>query len=172
MCRTRFVQLTHGGDSLTSQGAGAITLSHRIVNEVNMRTKIITGVVAAAAALYWARSIGGQVQSVPGPGSGIVIVQGEVDVRRFPQIAVGQQGDWKVSLANVADVRVANTPAVAAAPLPFLRVGGRYMVTWPVGEQETFEVAQLGGGAWVRAAVDGRFRWLNLTVAKSIDEVR
>ena len=49
------------------------------------------------------------------------------------------------------------------------------MVTWPVGEQETFEVAQLGGGAWVRAAdVDqrGRFRWLNLTVAKSIDEVR
>ena len=131
-----------------------------------MRTKIIAGVVAVVAALYWARSIEGQVQSVPGPGSGVVIVQGEVD---------GQQGDWKVSLANVADVRVANTPAVAAAPLPFLRVGGRYMVTWPVGETETFEVAQLGGGAWVRAAVDdqrGRLRWLNLTVAKSIDEVR
>ena len=140
-----------------------------------MRTKIITGVVAVVAALYWARSIQGQVQAVPGPGSGVVIVQGEVDVRRLPPIAVGQQGDWKVSLANVADVRVANTPVVAAAPLPFLRVGGRYMVTWPVGETETFEVAQLGGGTWVRAAVDdqrGRLRWLNLTVAKSIDEVR
>ncbi len=140
-----------------------------------MRAKIITGVVAVVAALYWARSIEGQVQAVPGPGSGVVIVQGEVDVRRFPQIAVGQQGDWKVSLANVAEVRVANTPAVAAAPLSFLRVGGRYTVTWPVGETETFEVAQLGGGAWVRAAVadqGGRLRWLNLTVAKSIDEVR
>ena len=99
-----------------------------------MRTKIITGVVAVVAALYWARSIQGQVQAVPGPGSGVVIVQGEVDVRRFPPIAVGQQGDWKVSLANVADVRVANTPVVAAAPLPFIRVGGRYMVTWPVSE--------------------------------------
>jgi hypothetical protein len=49
------------------------------------------------------------------------------------------------------------------------------MVTWPVGEQETFEVAQLGGGAWVRAAVvdqQGRSRWFNLSVAKTIDEVR
>ena len=41
-----------------------------------MRTKIITGVVAVVAALYWARSIQGQVQAVPGPGSGVVIVQG------------------------------------------------------------------------------------------------
>ena len=60
-----------------------------------MRTKIATCVVIAAIALYWARSTHGQVQPVPGPGSGIVTVQGEVDIRRLPGLDVGQRGDWR-----------------------------------------------------------------------------
>jgi hypothetical protein len=135
-----------------------------------MRRKIVTGVLIAVVALYWVRSTDGQVQSVPGPGSGIVTVQGEVDIRSLPVIDVGQRGDWKVSLANVADVRVVNTPTVAAAPLTFVKVGGRYEVTWPGGDRETVGVAQIGSGGWVRAAVNGRQRWLNLSVAKAIEE--
>jgi hypothetical protein len=137
---------------------------------MNMRTKIATGVVIAAIALYWARSTHGQVQPVPGPGSGIVTVQGEVDIRRLPGLDVGQRGDWKVSLANVADVRVVNAPTVVPALLTFLKIGGRYEITWPAGERDTIAVAQLGSGAWVRAAVGGRQRWLNLSLAKAIEE--
>ncbi len=101
-----------------------------------MRTKVATIVLVAVAGLHYAQSTAGQVQSVPGPGTGIVTVQGEVDVRRLPPIEVGQRGDWRVSLANAADVRVVNTPAVAIAPPPFLRAGGRYEVSWPGGERE------------------------------------
>jgi len=136
-----------------------------------MRTRIVTGVLMVVAALYWVRSTDGQVQPVPGPGTGIVTVQGEVDVRRLPLVDVGQRGDWKVSLANVADVRVVNTPTVASAPLAFLKVGGRYDVTWPAGDRETVGIAQLGSGGWVRAAGAGRQRWLNLAGAKTIEEI-
>ena len=136
-----------------------------------MRTKIGAGFLTAVAALCWARSTDGQVQSVPGPGSGIVTVQGEVDIRRLPPIDASQRGDWKVSLANVPDVRVVNTPMVTAAPLAFLKVGGRYAVTWPAGDRETIGVAEFGSGGWLRAAGEGRRRWLNLAAAKTIEEI-
>jgi hypothetical protein len=136
-----------------------------------MRTTVGAGVLMAVAALCWARSTDGQVQSVPGPGSGIVTVQGEVDVRRLPPIDAGQRGDWKVSLANVPDVRVVNTPTVTAAPLAFLKAGGRYAVTWPAGDTQRIGVAELGSGGWVRAAGQGRQLWLNLATAKAIQEV-
>ena len=129
-----------------------------------MRTKVVTGVLLAVAALLWARSTDGQVQSVPGPGSGIVTVQGEVDIRRLPPIDVSQRGDWKVSLANVPDVRVVNTP------LAFLKVRGQYVVTWPAGDRETVVIAEFGSGGWIRAAAVGR-RWLNLATAKTIEEI-
>lgn len=136
-----------------------------------MRTKVGAGVLMAVAALCWARSTDGQVQSVPGPGSGIVTVQGTVDIRTLPPINANQRGDWKVSLANVPDVRVVNTPTVTIPPLAFLKVRGRYGVTWPAGDTETIEVAELGSGGWVRAAGPGRRRWLNLATAKAIEEV-
>ena len=135
-----------------------------------MRTRVIIGIVIAVGGLYLAGSTAGQVQSVPGPGSGMVAVQGEVDIRRLPPIDVGQRGDWKVSLANVPDVRVVNTPTIAVAPLAFLRVGGRYDVIWPAGDRETVGIAELGSGGWVRAAGAGRRRWLNLAAAKTIEE--
>ncbi len=136
-----------------------------------MRTKVVVGVLMAVAALYWARPTDGQVQPMPGPGSGSVTVQGEVDIRRLPPIDVGQRGDWKVSMANVPDVRVVNTPTVAVAPLAFLKVGGRYNVIWPAGDSETVGIAQLGTDGWVRAAGEGRRRWLNLAASKTIEEI-
>jgi hypothetical protein len=135
-----------------------------------MRSHIIIGVTVAVAGLFWARSMNGQVQPVPGPGTGIVTVQGEVDVRRLPPVEVVQRGGWRVSLADVADVRVVNIPPVASAPLAFVRVGVRYDITWPAGDRETVSVAQLGSGGWIRATVNGRQRWVNLSVAKAIEE--
>ncbi len=107
-----------------------------------MRKKIITGVAIVLGALYLVRSTHGQVQSVPGPGSGIVAVQGEVDVRRLPLIDVGQRGDWKVSLANVADVRVVN--AVVAAPLAFLKPEADTTSPGPQGSAKQSESRSLG----------------------------
>jgi hypothetical protein len=141
-------------------------------HEVIMRTKFVTGVLIGAIAFYWVRSTEGQVQPVPGPGSGVVTVQGQVDVGRLPPLDVRQGGDWKVSLAQVADVRVANTPAVAMAPLAFLKVGGRYEITWPTGHRDVVGIAQLGSGGWIRAfAAEGRQRWVNLAGARSVEEV-
>jgi hypothetical protein len=135
-----------------------------------MRTKVVTGVLMAVGALFWARSTDGQVQSVPGPGSGIVTVQGDVGIRSLPPVEASQRGDWKVSLANVPDVRVVNTPSVTVAPLAFLKVGGRYVVTWPAGDRESVGIAEFGSGGWVRAAGEARRRWLNLATAKTIEE--
>ena len=136
-----------------------------------MRTRIAIIVLVAVAGLHYVQSTAGQVQSVPGPGTGIVNVQGEVDVRRLPPIEVAQRGDWRVSLASAADVRLVNTPAVALTLPPFLRAGGRYEVTWPGGERETFTLAQPGTSGWVRAASEGRERWLNLSTARTIQEL-
>ena len=132
-----------------------------------MRTKVVAGVVVMAA-MCWGRLVTGQVQAVPGPGTGIVTVQGEVDIRRMPPMAVMQGGQWKVSLEGASDVRV--VAPVAIAPLPFIRAGVRYVVTWPAGDTETVTVAETGGGAWVRAGGPGRARWVNLAVAKGVEE--
>jgi hypothetical protein len=98
-----------------------------------------------------------------------VQVQGTVDVGKLPLMDVGQRGDWKVSLATVADTRVINVPTVALAPPPFVTAGGRYLVTWANGERESIVVGQVAG-AWVRAAVDGPPRWVNLTSARAVEE--
>ena len=136
-----------------------------------MRTRIVTAILMAAAVLYWVESMVGQVQPVPAFGTGIVTVQGEVDVRKLPPMDVSQRGDWKVSLATVPDVRVVNTATVAIALPPFVKVGGRYEVTWPAGDRETVAIAQLGGGTWVRASGEGRERWLNLAAARALQEM-
>ena len=102
-----------------------------------MRTKVLAIVATSAVALYWAQTTHGQVQSVPGPGTGIVTVQGVVDIRKMPMLDVGQRGDWRVTLASVADTRVLNMPPVMLSRPSFVRGGARYAITWPSGEQET-----------------------------------
>jgi hypothetical protein len=123
-------------------------------------------------ALHRLVSPAAQVQPVPGPGSGIVTVQGQVDLGKVPPLDVRQGGDWKVSLAQVADVRVANTPTVSIAPLSFFKVGGRFEITWPSGDHETVTIAQLGNGGWIRTTTAaGRLRWVNLAEARALEEV-
>jgi hypothetical protein len=136
------------------------------VSEMNMRTNAVFAVAIGAVVIGWtAQSMSGQVQPVPGPGTGIVTVQGEVDVRRLPAIDVAQRGEWRV------DARVLAMPAVSLAPVGFVRPGGRYLITWSGGESETIAVAQTGDGAWVRTTASGRRdRWLNLAQARAVEE--
>lgn len=127
----------------------------------------------AIAATGWAVA-SAQVQSVPGPGTGIVTVTGEVAVANKPVVLATQQGDWRVSLANTAPVTIANTPAVTAAlPMP-LKKGGRYDVVWASGDHEAIVVAEGGASAWVRVvrSADAGERWINLAAARSIAEIR
>jgi hypothetical protein len=128
-------------------------------------------VVTALVAIVWARSPSGQVQSVPGPGSGIVTVTGRVAIDDVVRVTPATN-DWRVVVANMPDVRVANTPAVTLAPLPFIRVGARYEITWGPNERESIRVAQAGNGGWVRAESDSRTRWINLSIARAVEELR
>ena len=136
-----------------------------------MRNALVTTVVAGTAALALAAVARGQVQPVPGPGSGTVTVTGRVEVADG-MIRATQLGDWKVVVANAPDVRVVNTPTVGRAAWPFLKAGGRVLVTWPDGSSETLAIAQVGGAGWVQAASAPRTRWVNLDVARSIEDVR
>ena len=42
-------------------------------------------------------------------------------------------------------------------------------MTWADGEREGLAVGQVAG-AWVRAAVNGRDRWVNLSSARAIEQ--
>lgn len=140
-----------------------------------MRTRMIAVAVMATGAILWVRlSSGQEVRSNPGPGSGIVRVTGSVDVGNTPLVDAAQRGDWKVAVANAPDVRVTNTPTVAAAPPDFLKSGRRYQVTWPSGQREEIAVAQIGSGGWARiepGSADGRRRWVNLAGAQAVEEL-
>ena len=134
----------------------------------------LTIAVAGLVAAGWAVS-SAQVQSVPGPGTGVVTVTGEVAVANRPTVLATQEGEWRISLAGTAPVSVTNTPSVALA-LPFTpRKGARYEIVWPTGERETIAVTQASGGAWVRverSATTAGERWVNLAGARAVGEVR
>jgi opacity protein-like surface antigen len=127
--------------------------------------------IAAAVVVFSLMSAGvlaQLVQPVPGPGSGIVTVSGNVSVANTPSVKAAQSGDWKVTLAN--------TPIVQLTPPEFLRLGGRYEVVSTSGQRETIVVLQIGSGgwgAWVKAQThEGRARWVNVAAAASVEEVR
>jgi hypothetical protein len=133
---------------------------------------VIFGSLAVVAAVC-VTAFAQEGQRFPGPGSGIIKVDGTVDVRNTPTVHAAQAGEWKVQIANTPGVTVSNTPTVTLAALGFLRVGGRYEVTWPTGERQVVVVSQLGSGGWVR--VDGGRapkgqRWINAGAARSIEE--
>jgi hypothetical protein len=128
-----------------------------------MRTRLAVGTLIAVGGLLWVRSSSGQVQPSPGFGSGVVTVNGTVDIANMPAVNAVQRGDWKVSVGEL--------PAVTMAPLPFLKVGGTYKITWPVGEVQTITVRNTGPGGWV--AVDPPQRsWLNLAGARSVEQTQ
>jgi hypothetical protein len=134
-----------------------------------MHKALVAGTLLAIAAAAW---VNAQGQQFPGPGSGIMNVAGTVNIGNRPGVTAAQEGDWKVAIANAPEVRVSNTPTVALAPLPFLKTGTRYEVTWSASEREVIAITTLGGGSWIRVAADGgqRARWLNLALARSVAE--
>jgi hypothetical protein len=133
-----------------------------------MRTKFAACVLIAVAALALSRSSHGQVQGVPGPGSGIVSVVGKVDIGNVPQVEAAQRGDWSVSLAHVPDVRVSNAPNAPA----FVKAGSRYEITWATNEREVVRLAQVASSGWARVESTGRPRWVNLSLARSVEELQ
>ena len=135
-----------------------------------MRAAGWMGIILVLVALVCVRSSAGQVQSTPGPGSGVVTVTGKVDVDNVVRVAPG--ADWKVSVSNVPDVRVANVPSVSLAALPFVKVGERYEVVWGPAERDTIRVTNAGSGGWVQVENASRPRWINLSLARAVEIVR
>jgi hypothetical protein len=137
-----------------------------------MRTKLAACVLIAVAALALSRSSHGQVQGVPGPGSGIVSVVGKVDIGNVPQVEAAQRGNWSVSLAHVPDVRVTNAPNVSIAAPTFVKAGSRYEIIWAPNEREVVRLAQVASSGWARVESTGRPRWVNLSLARSVEELQ
>lgn len=133
-----------------------------------MRNALVTVAAIGVVGMVWLLPARGQVQSAPGPGSGVVTVTGRVEIADG-QIRASQLGDWRVTLANAADVRVVNTPTVVRAAHPFLKTGARVQVTWPDGSTETVAVVQLGGAGWVQGESGARTRWINLDTARYLE---
>jgi hypothetical protein len=133
--------------------------------------RTIAIMVAAVVTIAVVRSSSGQVQPVPGPGTGIVTVTGTVGINDVVRVTPATN-DWRVVVGNVPDVRVVNTPAVAVSPPPFVRVGGRYEIAWGPNERESIRVVETLTGGWVRVQTDSRSRWLNLTLARGVEEVK
>jgi hypothetical protein len=100
-----------------------------------------------------------------------VTVTGTVGVDNVVRVVPGA-GEWKVAVSNTPDVRVANTPTVALSPLPFVKIGGRYDVIWSPNERELIHVTAAGSGGWIRVESSGRARWVNLSLARSVEEAR
>jgi hypothetical protein len=147
-----------------------------------MRAKVATVVfsvfVGIPAALIWVGVSAQQQppqpqgQKFPGVTNAPITVAGTIDVGNVPAVLANQQGEWRVAVANSPDVRIANTPTVTLSALPFVRLGGRYEITWTTSERETLTILQLGSGGWAKAdSGKGRPRWVNLAVARSVDEL-
>ena len=128
-----------------------------------MRMNVVAAAAVAVAILAWVQTSNGQVYPAPTPGSGVVQVTGKVNIGNIVPVEAAQRGDWRVS--------VTNTPAVAAAPLSFLKTGSSYAVTWADGAHEKVRVLQLGGAGWARVEDAARRRWVNLDLARAIDEL-
>ena len=125
-------------------------------------SSVVFALIAAVAAF----AAGQQTQDRPGFGSGVLKVEGSVDVAAV-KTPVAVTGTVNANQAGTWNVAVSNTPTVAVAAPAFLRTGGRYSVVWSTGESETITIAGLGSGGWVRLTGSGE-RWVNLTTARSV----
>lgn len=133
-----------------------------------MRIAVAIGVLlASCAAVSLNVRAQQEVRSTPGPGSGRMTV----DVATIPVVQVAPAGEWRMTVANVPDVRVVNTPTVASAAPDFVRSGARYEITWSGGERETVTVSQAMPGGWIRVEGGDRRRWLNVAAARSLEEL-
>lgn len=135
------------------------------------RTRAFGVVIAAVvvSALWAGVEAQQEMRSRPGPGSGIM----EVSVVNHPAVTAAQSGEWRVSLADTADVRITNTPSVVLDSPSFLTRGSSYRVTWENEQTETVKVVFVRPNGWVQVENSGaRSRWINLNNARAVEEAR
>lgn len=120
-----------------------------------MRISVIVAAAGAAAMLWTGVRAQQEMLSRPGPGSGITRVEGSVSIANMPPVRAMQDGEWRVAIA----------------PVTFFKPKVRYLVTWPDGSVERMTIAETGQGDWVLTEGTSR-RWLNLAVARSVEELR
>lgn len=136
---------------------------------MRIRAAIIPAALAliAVGAVLYAQ----ETKPVPGFGSGIVRVEGTVDIGNAPVVLAHQVGEWKVVLAAPPDVRVVNVPNVSIPGPEFVKKGGRYEITWSTGERQVIRALEIAPGGWLRAEAGDRQRWVNLASARAVDEM-
>ena len=118
------------------------------------------------ASVFWMGATAQQeMRPRPGPGSGSM----DVNVINRPVVGASQAGEWRVTLSQPAEVKIANQPTVALAGPSFLRPGGAYRVTWADGHAETVTAVQSAGGGWVQVRHDAGARWINLAAARAVE---
>ena len=132
-----------------------------------MRREWTVLMAVVIAGLVWMQvSAQQEVQSRPGPGSGMM----DVRVVNHPAVTAAQSGAWEVGLSRPADVRLINT--VSLTRPYFIQLNTSYRVSWTAGESETVRVVEAGGGGWVQVSSAGGMRWINLDLARSIELAR
>jgi hypothetical protein len=147
----------------TVQRNGRSALEVAMQRSAFMTGVLITATLALMTTGWVVTSSGQAVRPVPGPGSGVVTVEGTVNVGNTPTVIVGntptvnatQNGNWRVTLANT-------TPE-------FVQSKRSYSVEWPDRRVETIEVAEIGSNGWVRVDAPRR-RWVNLSQALAVEE--
>jgi hypothetical protein len=125
---------------------------------------ILTAMLGAMLVLWGVHSSGQGVKPVPGPGTGIVTVEGTVNVANTPTVLVAntptvnavQNGDWRVRVVNTGP--------------EFLQVNRSYTVTWPDRGTETIVIAEMAPNGWVRVQSQQRRRWVNIGSLLAIEE--
>jgi hypothetical protein len=121
--------------------------------------------VGAAVAVVFGVASAEQTSPVPGPGTGEVTVKGDVsvkgDVRVVNEVNARQSGPWTVGVSGIVNT----SPPV----LPFVRVGKSYVIQWPDGSVQT-STPRESHGSWARIDSDGQALWINLAMARSIQE--
>lgn len=131
-----------------------------------MRNVIVIGSLAVAATVWSGVSAQQETQARPGPGSGVskitgnVSIDGGVTVDRLPDVNAKQQGAWRVGVTDLPDVRLAGPT--------FVKVGGRYEITWTSGQTEQVSVTAVASDGWVKVE-HHRSRWLNVRLARAVE---
>lgn len=136
-----------------------------------MRMRVALGVTALATVLGVVAYAQQETQRLPGFGTGIVKVEGTVDIGNMPLVLAHQSGEWKITIANAPDVRVVSTPDVSLAAPAFLKKDNRYEITWSTGDRQVIRVVQVAPGGWIKVDGGARERWVNLASARAVDEV-
>jgi hypothetical protein len=121
---------------------------------------VVIGVIAGTV-LWTGLAAQQEVQPRPGPGSGVT----NVSVVNRPAVLADQLGDWQVAISRM--------PTVGVRVPPFAFKGTRYLVTWPNGDIDKIAIVDTSEDGWVQVEnTGGRMRWLNLSTARSLEEVK